>query len=149
MVVTIIPLILGAQVAQEARGHVPAQPIDVVVLGDLAAIGAFSILLGVAISFRHHGSIHKRAMLGANIALVAPALGRISRFPVFSDIGGMLVPIATLGLLFAICVYDLVKDRRVHMVTSAVGALVFGGLVAGFMLANTAAGRAFVAAITF
>ena len=141
-------VILGADASTEARDIIRKQPIEFIVLGDLSLLASFSILTSVGILFRHRPAVHKRAMLLANIALVTPALGRVSRFPVLGDPGIALVLPVVLSLMLAIWVHDFLSGKRVHATTFWGSALIFGGLLASARLAGTESGKAFVTAIS-
>jgi ABC-type enterochelin transport system permease subunit len=56
-------------------------------------------------------------MLLASIALIGPALARISRWPVFGGEDSLFVPIVFLGLLAVLIAYDVVSARRPHRAT--------------------------------
>ena len=148
LVVTTIVLILNVQASRVARGVTPQQPLEFVVLGDLAALTAFSILLSVGIAFRSRPEVHKRAMLLAFIALVGPALGRIGRFPAFAEVGFVVVVAMQLLLLLAVWVHDLVRDKRVHATTAWESAAIVSISIAATTLSGTEFGKAFVAAIS-
>jgi hypothetical protein len=142
-------MILGADAAGRARGITRQQPIEMLVLGDLSALVAFSILMAVGVSFRHKPAAHKRAMLLASIALVTPAVPRLARLPVFAEVGPALVPAVIVSLILAIFVHDLLTDRRLHRTTIWGSALIVGGFQAANLVARTESGKAFVAAISF
>ena len=149
LVLTTIFLILNLEASLTARGRTPKEPIEMVVLGDLAALTGFSILISVGISFRHRPALHKRAMLLAFIALVGPALARIARFPVFAEVGLAFVPVTHSSLMLAIWVHDLFADKRVHATTAWGSAAILGLFMASAALARTESGKALVAAISF
>ena len=93
-------------------------------------------------------ALHKRVMILASIALVVPALGRMTRFPVISEVGFVFALAALASLLVAVWAHDLFRDRRLHATTVWGSALVFGGLMASNAFARTEAGKAFVASIS-
>jgi hypothetical protein len=149
LVITTLALVLAARASGEARGITRPNPIEVIVLGDLAALAAFSILLSVGICFRHRTPIHGRAMLLASIALVIPAITRLTRFSVFGEIGPLLTPGLIAAPMLAIWANDWVVDRRIHPVTAWGSVLTFAGMMASGVLARTEFGKGFVAAISF
>jgi hypothetical protein len=53
----------------------------------------------------------------ASIAIVGPALARISRWPVFGGEDGPFIPAMLVALLLAVIAYDLVTGRRLHKAT--------------------------------
>lgn len=148
LVLTTILLILNVQASRVARGIASKQPLEFVVLGDLAALTAFSFLLSIGIAFRSRPAVHKRAMLLAFIALVGPAIGRIGRFPAFAEVGFVVVVAMQLLLLLAIWVHDLVRDKRVHPTTAWGSAAIVSISIAATTLAGTDFGKAFVATIS-
>ena len=88
-----------------------------VVWGNLASIAVFAGLLTAAILLRRTPQAHKRLIVLASIAIVGPALARISRWPVFGGEDGPFIPVVLLGLLVAVIVHDLVTARRLHKAT--------------------------------
>ena len=142
-------LILGADVSREARGVTAGVPIVMLVLGDLAQLAAFSILMIFGIACRRRPALHKRAMLLASIALMTPGVARLPRIPALTEAGSVLVPAVIISLLLANWVHDLVNDRRIHAATLCGTALILGGFLAASTFANTESGKAFVAAISF
>jgi len=117
------------------------------VLGDLAALIPFSILLGVGISYRHRPAFHKRAMLLASIALVSPASARLAAFQAVGSAGPAL-QWTPLVLMLTLWVHDLLADRRLHATTAWGTALIFVSFLLASVLMRTEAGKAFVAAIS-
>jgi ABC-type enterochelin transport system permease subunit len=85
--------------------------------GNFIGIAVFAGLVVAAILLRRKPQAHKRLMLLASIALVGPALARISRWSVFGGEDGPFVPIVFLGLLAVLIAYDIVSARRPHRAT--------------------------------
>jgi hypothetical protein len=85
--------------------------------GNFIGIAVFAGLVVAAILLRRKPQAHKRLMLLASIALVGPALARISRWSVFGGEDGLFVPIVFLGLLAVLIAYDVVSARRPHRAT--------------------------------
>jgi hypothetical protein len=85
--------------------------------GNFVGISVFAGLVVAAILLRRNSTAHKRLMLLASIALVGPALARISRWPVFGGEDSYFVPIVFLGLLAVLFAYDVVSARRPHRAT--------------------------------
>ena len=91
----------------------------VIPLGDLLNFGT---LVGAALLYRRKPEIHKRLMLCATIAILAPAIGR---FPfAFIQQGSPMVVWGLADLAFIACIlYDWVSRKRVHP------AYIWGGLL--------------------
>ena len=93
--------------------------------GNLASLLMFSICFTLGVIFRRQSAVHKRLMLIASIPLLAPALDRLARIPVFYDIFGPLLSwfpapteiafatLAFLMLLLSVVINDLLSERRV------------------------------------
>lgn len=88
-----------------------------VVWGNFVSIVVFAGLLAAAILLRRTPQAHKRLIVLASIAIVGPALARISRWPVLGGEDGPFIPLMLLGLPLAVIVHDLVTARRVHKAT--------------------------------
>ena len=90
-----------------------------VVWANFAVLIPFGIFLYSAIQNRRRPEFHKRFMLLASIGLVAPAVGRIADWSLWSgrgfmpegEAGAVLILVALLGL------YDLSEQGRLHGVT--------------------------------
>ena len=93
--------------------------------GNLASLLMFSICFTLGIMYRRKSAVHKRLMLIASIPLLAPALDRFARIPVFHDFFGPLLSwfpapteiafatLAFLMLLIIVVINDLISERRV------------------------------------
>ena len=115
-----------------------------VVWGNFLSIVVFAGLVATAIVLRRHPDSHKRLMLLASIAIVGPALARISRWPVFGGEDSPFIPSVLLTLLVAVIVHDVVTTRRVHKATLyGAGALVIG-TIAQQLIAGSELGRSVV-----
>jgi len=115
-----------------------------VVWGNFISIAVFAGLVGAAIVLRRQPESHKRLMVLASIAIVGPALARISRWPVFGGEDSGFIPIVLLALLLAVIAHDVVRERRVHKATiCGVGAIVAGAIVLQ-LIANSELGRSVV-----
>jgi hypothetical protein len=88
-----------------------------VVWGNFASIAVFAGLLAAAILLRRTPQAHKRLIVLASIAILGPALARISRWPVFGGEDGPFIPAVLVGLLLAVIAHDLVTARRLHKAT--------------------------------
>ena len=66
----------------------------------------------------------------ASILIVAPALARISRWPIFGGEDSPFIRVVLLALLLAVIAHDLVRERRVHRATIyGVGTIVVATIV--------------------
>jgi hypothetical protein len=84
---------------------------------------------------RRSPQAHKRLMLLASIAVVGPALARISRWPVFGGEDSLFVPVVFLSLLAVLIGYDILSTRRPHKATL----LGCGGIVLALIAARLVA----------
>ena len=111
---------------------------------NLASVCAFALLILAAILLRGRPSAHKRLMLLASIAIIGPALARVSRWPPFGGEDSPFVLVVLLSLLAALVVHDLLTTKRVHPATLLGGALLIllAGVV-GAVVASSPFGLAF------
>jgi hypothetical protein len=115
-----------------------------VVWGNFISIAVFAGLVASALALRRSPETHKRLMLLASIAIVGPALARISRWPMLGGEDGAFIPGVLLALLIAVVAHDLVRERRLYKATVyGVGAIV-AGAVAQQLIANSELGRSVV-----
>jgi hypothetical protein len=91
--------------------------LSALIWGDFGLIASFTVFLIVAIAFRTRVEVHKRLMVLASISLIAPALARLSRWPVFGGEPGPFIPLALLILLALLPAYDVIARRRLHAAT--------------------------------
>jgi hypothetical protein len=115
-----------------------------VVWSNLIMIVAFALLVAAAILFRKHPQAHKRLMLLASIAIIGPALARISRLPHLGGENGPFVGIVLLILLLAVVAHDLFVSRRLHPATLAGGAVIVGGFASLHFVATSNWGQQLV-----
>jgi hypothetical protein len=96
-----------------------------VTLGDMALFGS---LFGAAVFYRRQPEIHKRLMLGATVALLFAAVGRMAFIPFpLPAIAVWLVP------MFVVMGYDWRSRGRVHVASLiTTGVLIVGVLRVGF-----------------
>ena len=114
---------------------------------NLGSALAFLILVALAIALRARPDWHKRLMLLASMAIMLPALARLSRWPILGGEQGPFPLGVVLALLLALVGYDLLTTRRVHRATllgTAVSWLLGGG---GFAIGLTEWGRGIVRAL--
>jgi len=118
IVVGYLTAIHGARRGAAPLG-IPPLVFLIIPLGDLLN---FTILVAAALLYRGRPEIHKRLMLCATIAILAPATGRLPF--AFIRQGGPLVVWGLADLVLIACVlYDWISRKRVHP------AYIWGGLV--------------------
>jgi hypothetical protein len=88
-----------------------------VVWANIGSVSAFALLLGAAVWQRRRGDWHKRCVVFASMAILPPALARISRWELFGGESPTTITSMLLVLMAAVLVYDLVSLRKVHMAT--------------------------------
>ena len=90
----------------------------------------FAGLVAAVVVLRRQPDAHKRLMVLASIIIVAPALARISRWPIFGGEDSPFIRVVLLALLLAVIAHDLVRERRVHRATIyGVGTIVAATIV--------------------
>lgn len=100
-----------------------------VVWGNFVTIAVFAGMLATAVLLRRNPPAHKRLMLLGSIIMVAPALARISRWPIIGGEDTPFIPGMLLALVLSVVVHDLVTMRRLHRATwIGVGAIVIGAI---------------------
>jgi hypothetical protein len=112
--------------------------------GNLLGIAVFAGLVAAAILLRRNPQAHKRLMLLASIALIGPALARISRWSMFGGEDSLFVPIVFLGLLAVLIAYDVVSARRPHRATLIGCGTIVLALIAAQAIAHSEFGLAVV-----
>lgn len=115
-----------------------------VVWGNLVSIVVFAGLLAAAVLLRRNPQAHKRLMVLGSIAIVGPALARISRWPIFGGEDSGFIPIVFFGLVTAVIAHDLITTRRLHRVTWIGAAAIVASSVAQQLVAGSELGRAFI-----
>lgn len=118
--------------------------ISQVVWANFLSIVVFAALLAAAILLRRKPQAHKRLIVLASIAIVGPALARISRWPVLGGEDGAFTPIALLALLLALVVHDLIAMRRLHRATWVGCGVILLGAVAQQLIAGSEFGLSVV-----
>ena len=120
---------------------------------NIATLMAFSSFVAVAIVFRRRADVHKRLMLLASLAIIGPAVGRISRWPIFgwgdlntyAPVLERTLPIGVLILgMLAVVAYDLVSSRRLHGATLIACATVAALRITAGLIASSEFGMEFV-----
>ena len=119
-----------------------------IVWGNLAGLVAFGGFVFLAFLYRQKPEIHKRLMLLASIAITLQALGRIAKFPMIDMPEGPFALFGLLTLLVTLGIYDRRRVGSVQRVTWIGGCALLAILITfGFVIANSAFGRAFVLAL--
>jgi hypothetical protein len=112
---------------------------------------AFSVLVGTALWLRKRSAIHKRLMLVASIGMIDPALGRISAWPVLTELGRGVAVLAAnlplLALLALLIVYDVKTRRRPHIATVLAILFAVAARPVALAIGNSAFGQAFTAGL--
>jgi hypothetical protein len=99
---------------------------------------AFAVVFGAAIAQRERADNHKRLMLLANLAMLAPAFARWPTAAI--GLSGPLVDFALTDLVILACItYDTVKNRRLHPAFAAGFAFIIAVQFGRLALAHTAA----------
>ena len=89
------------------------------VFGNLSAVLVFAVLLLAAVVWRSKPFMHKRLITFASLAVISPAVARISRWPFFGGEDGPVIPLVLLTLLFSVVIHDKVTLGKVPRVTWA------------------------------
>ncbi|HEY6456777.1 MAG TPA: hypothetical protein VIY90_15995 [Steroidobacteraceae bacterium] len=131
----------------------PPQQVEMLIMfGNIGRMMLFPILVATALGMRRRPEVHKRLMLLASMAIIAPAMARIQGF---AEVGGISlspsVGAALLHIIPAIIVFllpltlvghDLLTTRRLHRATVwGVLAYFVVGFVMNVVVPVTALGR--------
>jgi hypothetical protein len=120
-----------------------------IVWGDLAAIVAFIVFLGLALAWRKRPDLHKRLMILGSLALLEPALFRIWGWKMFAGVDRNWAALAVLVVaVVVLALHDLSTRRKVLAVTLLGGVLLVGSrMLALFVMAPSVGGLAFIRAL--
>jgi len=132
-------IVLGLSAVVVVRSVVRETPL--VVIGDMALLALFAILVTAGVLFRRKPESHKRLMVIASISIVAPA---IARWPGAQSALPLSVILPQLLLIGAQIVYDVLSRRRVHPATTSGVTLYLIAVAITVPLASSEAGIAFV-----
>ena len=121
--VVLAAALFGLSMLVVVRSVVRETPL--VVIGDIAILILFAVLITAGVRFRRKPEIHKRLMTVASISIVAPA---IARWPGAQSMLPFSVLLPQLALFGAQVVHDFRVTRRLHPATA------WG--VASYMLAS-------------
>lgn len=114
---------------------------SLVVLGDMALLIMFAILIGAGVRFRRKPEVHKRLMASASISIVAPA---IARWPGALAWLPLSVLVPQFVLFFCLIGYDLISRRRIHPGTAWGMALYLVAVGISIPVAMSGFGRALI-----
>ncbi|HMS08896.1 MAG TPA: hypothetical protein PKE66_05400 [Pyrinomonadaceae bacterium] len=106
--------------------HYLRKPEGLVFMGGLVNMANFSLLYGSAVFMRNRSDWHKRLMLFAGIAMMAPVLARVVRAADLNEFAALPM---WLLLIFVPAIYDLTSSKKVHKATLLGIALIIGGIV--------------------
>lgn len=84
---------------------------------NIATFGA--LVLGAVIALGRDITAHPRLIVGANVMILEPALGRLLPFPLMQPWGEFAVMVLQLGVLALVARHDLAQFGRVHRATLA------------------------------
>jgi hypothetical protein len=120
-----------------------------IVWGDLAALIAFVTFFGLALAWRRRPDLHKRLMILGSLALLEPALFRIWGWQMFAGVDrNWAALVVLLVAVIVLLLHDFIARKRVYAVTLLGGVLLVGSrMVALFVMADSAAGLAFIRAL--
>lgn len=120
-----------------------------IVWGDLAAIIAFVIFLGLALTWRRRHDLHKRLMVLASLALLEPALFRIWGWKMFAGVERNWAALVVLFVaVIVLLLHDVASRKKVYAVTLIGGVLLLGSrMLALFVIADSAAGLELIRAL--
>jgi hypothetical protein len=94
-------------------------PPELLLVGDLANLAMFAVLIGWGLLARRNAASHKRLMILGTMAILGPA---IDRWPIPHTILATLAVI--LGLPLLVVAYDVWSSRRVHRSTAIAFAMI-------------------------
>ena len=87
------------------------------VFGNFSSALVFAVLFVAAVVLRSKPFEHKRLMTFASLAMIAPALARISRWPYMGGEDGPVIPLVLIALLLSVVIHDKVMLGKVPRVT--------------------------------
>ena len=136
VLVVVVGTQLGIASARSGVSPLPSIPPLAFLVMPMGEMVIFTILVSAALALRKKSAWHKRLMLVASLAMLAPALARL---PVIGD-GGPPAFFAAIDLLILGCAaFDWSKNRRVHPAYVVGLAVVVVGQFGRLALSQTAA----------
>lgn len=126
-------------------------------LGNLGFVVTFAVLVVAAILRRHRPEVHKRLMLIATIAVIAPAISRwVFTFvllgfelPTALMMSGLLRDYFSWVLIAAVVIHDLLTKRRVLLATALGSALAISLPILGGLIARTGLVQSWVGSVIY
>lgn len=136
----VLILVVGAATAIDAgrRGVSPAPGVTPLMFMAVPLVDllVFGVLVGVALAKRQRSATHKRLMLLASLAILAPGIARLPIGAVAQ--GGLPVIFGLMLLIVVACVViDTLRNRRLHPAFGWGGALVVLSVPGRIALAGT------------
>jgi uncharacterized membrane protein len=110
-------IVAGVYAATQAvqLGRVPPFfPANIFLSLSFLELATFAALLAGAIALRRKTDWHRRLMLGATIALIGPAWGRVLPMPDLGPMGGFAIMGAQLAYVAVAIAYDLAQKKPLH-----------------------------------
>lgn len=108
-----------------------------VVWANLGIVVAYALLLGAAVLQRQRRDWHKRFVVFASMALLPPALARISRWELFGGENPVTINVMLIVVMATVVVYDLVSLRKIHKATlTGILAIMVIGMLMGIIGAS-------------
>jgi len=104
---------------------------------------SFAVLAWTGIYLRRRTAVHKRLIALATLAIIGPALARLSRLPAFGGEQSSFVLVVNLALVAAVIVDDVVTIRKIHLATALGVAFSLALLFAGTAIARPSRSRWF------
>jgi hypothetical protein len=144
LALVVVGVCIAAAVDAARRGASPAPGVTPLMFlaVPMADAVVFTLLAGTGLALRRRPDFHKRLMLLATLAILAPGIARIPVSAVHD--GGLPVIFGlTVALVLLAVVVDTVRHRRLHPAFGWGGALVVLSVPARIMLAGTPAWTSF------
>jgi len=144
LAVVVVAVGLGTGIASARSGvtPLPELPPLAFLIMPVAEMVVFATLFAAAIAMRKRSAWHKRFMLVASIAMIAPALARM---PAIRD-GGPPAFFALIDMAIIGCIaYDWMKNRRLHPAFLVALGVVVAGQVGRVLIMKTPEWMAFAA----
>ncbi|MFZ1702213.1 MAG: hypothetical protein WBO10_12820 [Pyrinomonadaceae bacterium] len=116
----------------------------VIVLANFATLLNFGTLYVLGYIYRRKAEFHRRAMLLAGIAIIAPA---IARFIITVDLPLPTVFVFYLLLILSLVAFDAIKFKRIHRLSIIGGGAIFVILLGAFMFGATEGWGAFIRSV--
>jgi hypothetical protein len=107
----------------------------------------FAGLVAWGVALRRDTQWHRRAMLGATVVILEPALGRLLPMPLMGGWGGWTILVVQLLVLAVLAKHDRKMLGRVHPVTLSLMAIVTSMHLAITALSNVAPFAEFAGAL--